>query len=85
MIKEYIREEEDGARTTTTAIKMGDTLKTHNNKGPAIVNKEQKYSRIVRKGISTKNSAKDFVGDVINNRTLFNCRLFFNYRIKYLN
>ena len=41
MIKEYIREEEDGSRTTTTAIKMGDILKTHNNKGPAVVNKEQ--------------------------------------------
>ena len=42
MIKEYIREEEDGSRTTTTAIMMGDVLKMHNNKGPAIVNKEQK-------------------------------------------
>jgi len=42
MTKEFIREEEDGSRTITTAIEMGGVFKTHNNKGPAIVNKEQK-------------------------------------------
>ena len=51
MIKEYIREEEDGSRTTTTAIKMGDTLKTHNNKGAAIINKEQKIKEYYLYGV----------------------------------
>lgn len=51
MIKEFIREEEDGSRTTTTAIKMGDVLKTHNNKGPAIVNKDQKIKEYYLYGI----------------------------------
>ena len=51
MIKEYIREEEDGSRTTTSAIKMGGTLKTHNNKGPAIVNKEQKIKEYYLYGV----------------------------------
>ena len=50
-IKEYIREEEDGSRTTTSAIEMGGTLKTHSNKGPAIVNKEQKIKEYYLYGV----------------------------------
>jgi len=42
MIREFIREEEDGSRTTICAIKVKGIFKTHNSKGPAIVNKEQK-------------------------------------------
>ena len=42
MIKEFIREEEDGSTTRTHAIEIGGVFKTHNNKGPAMVNKEQK-------------------------------------------
>ena len=39
MTREFIREEEDGSTTTTTAIEVGGVFKTHNHKGPAIVNK----------------------------------------------
>ena len=35
----------------TSAIKMGGTLKTHNNKGPAIVNKEQKIKEYYLYGV----------------------------------
>ena len=41
MTREFIREEEDGSKTTTSAIEVNGVLKTHNNKGPAILNKEQ--------------------------------------------
>ena len=41
MTREFIREEEDGSRTTTYAIEVKGVFKTHNIKGPAIVNKEQ--------------------------------------------
>ena len=51
MTKEFIREEEDGSRTITTAIEMGGVFKTHNNKGPAIVNKEQKIKEYYLYGI----------------------------------
>ena len=40
----YKREEEDGTITYVYADKCGDMLKTHNNKGPAIVNKKQKVA-----------------------------------------
>ena len=47
MTREFIREEEDGSTTTTTAIEMDGVLKTHSHKGPAIVNKETKNKRIL--------------------------------------
>jgi len=39
---EYIREEEDGSITRSHAEDCGGTLKLHNTKGPALINKEQK-------------------------------------------
>ena len=41
LTKEFIREENDGSRTTTYATDMNGLWQTHNNKGPAILNKEQ--------------------------------------------
>ena len=41
-IKKFIREEEDGSVTTTCAPDMKGSVVAHNNKGPALVNKEQK-------------------------------------------
>ena len=38
----YIREEEDGTITETHAEEMNGILKTHNIKGPALINKENK-------------------------------------------
>ena len=38
----YIKEEEDGSITEVHAEDCGGKLKTHNIKGPAIINKEQK-------------------------------------------
>jgi len=40
--QEFIREETDGSITTTYAMNTSNIFKTHNSKGPAIVNKEQK-------------------------------------------
>jgi len=37
----YIREEKDGSITEVYADMCTGVLKTHNNKGPAIVNKKQ--------------------------------------------
>jgi len=42
MIKKFIREEEDGSQTTNYATELHGGLVTHNNKGPALVNKTQK-------------------------------------------
>ena len=50
MVKEYIRED-DGSRTTTSAIEMAGILKTHNNTGPAIVNKEQEIKEYYLYGV----------------------------------
>ena len=52
MTKEFIREEEDGSTTTTSAIEMDGVLKTHSHKGPAIVNKEQKIKEYYSYGIN---------------------------------
>tara|TARA_Y100000310_G_scaffold169200_2_gene169218 strand:+ start:2186 stop:2383 length:198 start_codon:yes stop_codon:yes gene_type:complete len=41
MTREFIREEEDGTTTRTYAMEVNGIFKTHNNKGPAIVNKKQ--------------------------------------------
>ena len=43
-IKEFIRDEADGSRTTTYGMMCDNILKTHNNKGPAIVNKQQEIA-----------------------------------------
>jgi hypothetical protein len=42
MTQKFIREEKDGSITTTYATECKGTLKTHNSKGPALINKEQK-------------------------------------------
>tara|TARA_R110002020_G_scaffold140350_4_gene311823 strand:- start:9291 stop:9485 length:195 start_codon:yes stop_codon:yes gene_type:complete len=39
---QYIREEDDGSITYSHAENCGSSIKLHNNKGPALVNKEQK-------------------------------------------
>ena len=52
MTKVFIREEEDGSTTTTSAIEMDGILKTHSHKGPAIVNKEQKIKEYYSYGIN---------------------------------
>ena len=41
-IREFTREEPDGSKTYTYAMECDGVLKTHNSKGAAIVNKEQK-------------------------------------------
>ena len=41
-MSKYIREEEDGSKTISHAEDCGGKLKTHNNKGPALVNTQQK-------------------------------------------
>ena len=51
MTKEYIREEEDGSITKTYAIEDKGVLKTHNNKGPAIVNTEKKIKEYYLFGV----------------------------------
>jgi len=51
MTKEFIREEEDGSTTKTFAIEMDGVFKTHNHKGPAIVNKEQKIKEYYSYGV----------------------------------
>ncbi len=50
-IREFIKEELDGSRTHTYAMECKGVLKTHNNKGPAIVNKEQKIKEYYLYGI----------------------------------
>tara|TARA_R110000824_G_scaffold13374_1_gene58397 strand:+ start:16437 stop:16646 length:210 start_codon:yes stop_codon:yes gene_type:complete len=49
--REFIREEEDGSTTITYATDMKGVLKTHNSKGPAIVNKEQKIKEYYLYGV----------------------------------
>ena len=51
MRKEFIREEEDSSKTTTYAIEIDGIFKTHNNKGPAVVNKGQKIKEYYLYGI----------------------------------
>ena len=48
---QYMREEEDGSITYTHAEKCGDILKTHNIKGPALINKEQKIKEYYLYGV----------------------------------
>tara|TARA_R110002020_G_scaffold362177_1_gene574577 strand:+ start:472 stop:681 length:210 start_codon:yes stop_codon:yes gene_type:complete len=49
--REFIREEEDGSTTTTYATDVNGIFKTHNNKGPAIVNKKQKIKEYYLYGV----------------------------------
>ena len=51
-IREFIREEADGSRTLTYAMECNGILKTHNNKGPAILNKEQSVEEYYLYGVS---------------------------------
>jgi hypothetical protein len=51
LIKEFIREEEDGSTTKTYATECKGVLKTHNNKGPAVINKEQKIAEYYLYGV----------------------------------
>ena len=46
MTRKFIREEADGTKTTTYATEMQGKLVTHNHKGAAVVNKEQKLKWI---------------------------------------
>ena len=52
MTKEFIREEKDGSTTKTFAIEMDGVFKTHNHKGAAIVNKEQKIKEYYSYGVN---------------------------------
>ena len=47
----YIKEEEDGSTTQGHADNCGGTLKLHNTKGPALINKEQKIKDYYLYGI----------------------------------
>jgi len=49
--QEFIREEKDGSTTTTYAMNNNDVFKTHNSKGPAIINKEQKIKEYYLYGV----------------------------------
>ena len=49
--QQFIREEKDGSVTTTYAMKNKETFRTHNNKGPAIINKEQKIKEYYLYGV----------------------------------
>jgi hypothetical protein len=50
-IKKYMREEDDGSKTVIHALNCSGKLKTHNPKGPAVVNKEQDVSEYYLYGI----------------------------------
>ena len=53
----YIREEEDGSITYVHAEDCGGgKVKTHNNKGPAIVNKKQDISEYYLYGVKMEKS-----------------------------
>lgn len=49
--QEFIREEKDGSITYTYAMESKNIFKTHNSKGPAIVNKEQKIKEYYLYGV----------------------------------
>ena len=51
-IREFIREETDGSKTYTYAMEMDGVFKTHNHKGAAIVNKEQKIKEYYSYGVN---------------------------------
>lgn len=51
-IREFIREENDGSTTRTYAMECNGVLKTHNNKGPAVVNPEQEVEDYYLYGVS---------------------------------
>jgi len=50
-IREFTREESDGSKTLTYAMECKGVMKTHNNKGPAVVNKEQKIKEYYLYGV----------------------------------
>jgi len=52
-IRKFMKEEEDGSKTYTYADKAdnSDVYKTHNTKGPAIVNKKQDISEYYLYGV----------------------------------
>ena len=50
-IREFIREENDGSTTKTYAMECNGVMKTHNNKGPAIINEEQKIKEYYLYGV----------------------------------
>ena len=47
----YKREEEDGSITYVYAYNCGGILKTHNNKGPALINEKQKIEEYYLYGV----------------------------------
>jgi|TARA_B100000902_G_scaffold393683_1_gene448412 hypothetical protein len=50
-IREFIREESDGSTTRTYAMECNGVMKTHNNKGPAIINEEQEITEYYLYGV----------------------------------
>ena len=54
MTQKFIREEKDGSTTDTYAMECKGVFKTHNSKGPAIINKEQKIKEYYLYGIKMK-------------------------------
>ena len=52
----YRKDEEDGSITYVYAEDCGGTIKTHNNKGPAIVNKKQDISEYYLYGVKLEKS-----------------------------
>ena len=57
MTRKSIREEADGTKTTTYATEMQGKLVTHNHKGAAVVNKEQKLKEYYSYGIKLSKDA----------------------------
>jgi|TARA_R110002012_G_scaffold230554_1_gene403279 hypothetical protein len=52
----YRKDEEDGSITYVYAEDCGGKIKTHNNKGPAIVNKKQDVSDYYLYGVKMEKS-----------------------------
>ena len=50
-IKKFMREESDGSTTYTYAMDCKGIMKTHNNKGAAVVNEEQKIKEYYLYGV----------------------------------
>ena len=59
MTREFTREEKDGSKTITYAIEMDGVFKTHNHKGPAIVNKEQEIKEYYSYGINVSKEVRE--------------------------
>jgi hypothetical protein len=58
-IYKFSREEEDGSKTYNYAINHDGTYKTHNNKGPAVVNETQKVKEYYLFGLKLEKEEWD--------------------------